>query len=152
MKLAVAAALAHHPQLLVLDEATSGLDPVMRDEMLDIFLGFVQEENHSVLLSSHITSDLEHIADNIIFLNEGTILLNDTRDNIIDNYAILKCDKDYFSKIDDKDIVSYKMNKYDCEVLVNNIRNVKKKYKECVVDKVTIEELMIMMIKGDRIW
>ena len=63
----------------------------------------------------------------------------------------MKCDKDYFSKIDDKDIISYKMNKYDCEVLVNNIRNVKKKYKECVVDKVTIEELMIMMIKGDRI-
>lgn len=151
-KLEIACALAHKPKLLILDEPTSGLDPIVRNEVLDIFLSFIKDDEHTILLSTHITSDLEHIADNIIFLNEGTILLNDTRDNIIDNYAILKCDKDYFSKIDDKDIISYKMNKYDCEVLVNNIRNVKKKYKECVVDKVTIEELMIMMIKGDRIW
>lgn len=149
-KLEIACALAHKPKLLILDEPTSGLDPVVRNEVLDIFLDFINDDEHTILLSTHITSDLEHIADNIIFLNDGKILLNDTRDNIMDNYAILKCDKDYFSKIDRQDIVSYRQNKYDCEVLVNNVGVVKKKYKECVIDKVSIEELMIMMIKGDR--
>lgn len=149
-KLEIACALAHKPKLLILDEPTSGLDPVVRNEVLDIFLDFINDDEHTILLSTHITSDLEHIADNIIFLNDGKILLNDTRDNIMDNYAILKCDKDYFSKIDRQDIVSYRLNKYDCEVLVNNTGVVKKKYKECVIDKVSIEELMIMMIKGDK--
>lgn len=149
-KLEIACALAHKPKLLILDEPTSGLDPIVRNEVLDIFLKFISDDEHTILLSTHITSDLEHIADEIVFLNEGKILLNESRDNILEHYGILKCDKEYFSKIDKEDIVSYKINKYDCEVLLNNVIDAKKKYKKCVIDKITLEELMVMMIKGDR--
>lgn len=149
-KLEIACALAHKPKLLILDEPTSGLDPIVRNEVLDIFLKFISDDEHTILLSTHITSDLEHIADKIVFLNKGEILLNDLRDNILEHYGLLKCDEEYFSKIDKKDIVSYRMNKYDCEVLINNASDAKKKYKKCVIDKITLEELMIMMIKGDR--
>lgn len=149
-KLEIACALAHKPKLLILDEPTSGLDPIVRNEVLDIFLKFISDDEHTILLSTHITSDLEHIADKIVFLNKGEILLNDLRDNILEHYGLLKCDEEYFPKIDKKDIVSYRMNKYDCEVLINNASDAKKKYKKCVIDKITLEELMIMMIKGDR--
>ncbi len=149
-KLEIACALAHKPRLLILDEPTSGLDPIVRNEVLDIFLKFISDDEHTILLSTHITSDLEHIADEIVFLNEGKILLSDSRDNILEHYGLLKCDKEYFPKIDKEDIVSYKMNKYDCEVLLNNVIDAKKKYKKCVIDKITLEELMVMMIKGDR--
>lgn len=94
MKLAVAAALSHHLDLLILDEATSGLDPVMREEILDIFLDFIAEEDRAVLLSSHITSDLERIADYITFIHEGRILLTEEKDEILYRYGILRCEED----------------------------------------------------------
>ena len=91
-KLEIATALAHKPKLLILDEPTSGLDPVIRNEVLDIFQKFIEDEEHGVLLSTHITSDLEHIADEIIFIDKGKKVLQKSRDEIIDNYGILKCD------------------------------------------------------------
>ena len=98
-KLEIATSLAHHPKLLILDEPTSGLDPVVRDDILDIFLNFIKDENHTILLSTHITSDLEHIADEIIFIDKGKIILNKSKDELLDNYGILKCDIDTFDKI-----------------------------------------------------
>lgn len=149
-KLEIATALSHHPKLLILDEPTSGLDPVVRNEVLDIFLDFIQDEEHTVLLSTHITSDLEHIADKIIFINQGKVVLDQSRDDLLDNYGILKCDVDNFDTISKDDIIAYKKNKYDCEILVNDINKIKKKYKDFIVDKITLEELMVLMIKGEK--
>lgn len=147
-KLEIATSLSHHPKLLILDEPTSGLDPVVRNEVLDIFSDFIQDEEHTILLSTHITSDLEHIADKIIFINKGKILLDKNRDDLLDNYGILKCDIDSFDTISKEDIIVYKKNKYNYEILVDNISKIKKKYKNFIVDKITLEELMVLMIKG----
>ena len=149
-KLEIATALSHHPKLLILDEPTSGLDPVVRNDVLDIFLDFIQDEEHTILLSTHITSDLEHIADKIIFINQGKVVLDQSRDDLLDNYGILKCDVDKFDTISKDDIIAYKKNKYDCEILVNDINKIKKKYKDFIVDKITLEELMVLMIKGEK--
>ena len=149
-KLEIATALSHKPKLLILDEPTSGLDPVVRDDILDIFLDFIKDEEHTILLSTHITSDLEHIADEIIFIDRGKIILNENKDELLDNYGILKCDKKSFDKISKDDIVSYKKNKYDYEVLVNNKNKIKNKYKDCIIDKITLEELMVLVIKGEK--
>ncbi len=149
-KLEIATALAHHPKLLILDEPTSGLDPVVRDDILDIFLSFIKDEDHTILLSTHITSDLEHIADEIIFIDKGQIILNKSKDELLDNYGILKCDEDTFVKISKEDIIRYKKNKYNYEILVGDRNKIKKKYKDCVVDKITLDELMILVIKGEK--
>ena len=116
-KVEIATALSHHPKLLILDEATSGLDPIVRNEVLDLFLNFIEDEEHTIILSTHITSDLEHIADHIVFIDKGNIVLEKQRDEITDNYAVLKCDIAEFEKIDKADIVSFKKNKYNYEIL-----------------------------------
>ena len=149
-KVEIATALSHHPKLLILDEATSGLDPIVRNEVLDLFLNFIEDEEHTIILSTHITSDLEHIADYIIFIDKGKIILEKERNEIIDNYGILKCDIDKFSNIDKKDIVSYKKNKYNYDILVADKKSCQKKYKDFIVDKITLEDLMLLMIKGGK--
>lgn len=149
-KLEIATALSHHPKLLILDEPTSGLDPIVRNEVLDIFLDFIQDEEHTILLSTHITSDLEHIADKIIFINQGKVVLDQSRDDLLDKYGILKCDVDKFDTISKDDIIAYKKNKYDYEILINDINKIRKKYKDFIVDKITLEELMVLMIKGEK--
>lgn len=150
-KLEIVTAISHKPKLLILDEPTSGLDPVARAEVLDIFQKFIEDEEHSILLSTHITSDLEHIADEIILIDKGEKVLQKSRDEIIDNYGILKCDIDYFSNIDKKDMISYKKTKYSYEILVNNKEQASKKYHNCVIDKITLEDLMVLVIKGEKI-
>ncbi len=149
-KLEIVTALSHHPKLLILDEPTSGLDPVVRNDVLDIFLDFIQNENHTILLSTHITSDLEHIADEIIFIDKGQIILNKNRDELMDNFGILKCDIDKFDTISKDDIISYKKNKYCYEILVENRDKISKKYKDFIVDKITLDELMVLIIKGGK--
>lgn len=151
MKLAIAAALAHHPQLLILDEATSGLDPIMRDEMLDVFLEFVQEENHSILLSSHITSDLEKVADHITFIHNGKLILTASKDDLIYNYVVLRCRESQFLALDPKDILAYRKRDFQIDVLVADGKDAQKKYKDVVIDHVSIDEIMLLLIKGERV-
>ena len=150
MKLKIAVALAHHPKLLILDEPTSGLDPVARSEILGIFQDFIQNGENSIFVSSHITSDLEHIADYITFINDGEIVLSKTRDELLEEYGIVKCSKAEFEKINKKDYVKYKVNRYEYDVLVENKSEFKRKYDFNVIDKPTLEDIMLIYIKGEK--
>ena len=150
MKLAVATALSHRPKLLILDEATAGLDPVVRDDILDVFLDFVQDENNSILLSSHITSDLEKVADYIMFIHGGKIIFNEKKDDLKYNYGVMRCKAAQFEEIDKKDILAYRKHDYQTDVLVADKKSAEKKYRDVVIDNVTIEEIMLMFVKGER--
>lgn len=150
MKLAIAAALSHHPQLLILDEATSGLDPVMRDEMLDVFLTFVQEENHSILLSSHITSDLEKVADYIAFIHHGRLIMTVSKDELIYQYAVMRCRENQFLSLDPADIIALRKRDYQIDVLVTDGKAAKRKYKDVVIDHVSLDEIMLLLVKGEQ--
>lgn len=151
MKLAIAAALSHHPQLLILDEATSGLDSIVRDEMLDVFLDFVQEENHSILLSSHITSDLEKIADYITFVHNGKLIATVSKNELIYNYAIMRCKESQFLTLDTSDILAYRKRDFQIDVLVSDVKNAQRKYKNVVIDHVSVDEIFLMFVKGERV-
>lgn len=118
MKLSIAVAMSHNAKLLLLDEATSGLDPVVRDQLLDEFNEFTRDENHSILISSHITSDLEKICDYIAFIHEGRIVMCDTKDAILDKYGILHCTDDVLAELEDGAVAGSKSSDYGAEALV----------------------------------
>lgn len=151
MKLAISVSLSHHPQLLILDEATSGLDPIMRDEILDVFLDFVQEEDHSILLSSHITSDLEKIADYITFIHDGKLIMTASKNDLVYNYAVMRCRESQFLALNPSDILAYRKRDFQIDVLVLNGKEAQKKYKDVVVDHVSIDEIMLLLVKGERV-
>ena len=151
MKLKIATAMSHNPKLLILDEPTSTLDPIIRNEILDIFRKYIEEdENRSILLSTHITTDLEHISDYIVFIDNGKLMLNIEMQELLDNYAIVKCSRQDFEKIDTKDYIRYKKEKYQYEVLVNNKYEFENKYKISTIDKASIEDIMLFYIKGEK--
>lgn len=150
MKLSIAVALSHNSKFLILDEATSGLDPVARDEILDLFLEFIQDETNAILVSSHITSDLEKIADYIAFIDKGKILFFENKDKLMYEYGILKCEENDFNKIDKKYVLKQIKKSYGYSVIINNKEEFKKNYPNLTVDNCNIDELMVIYTKGEN--
>lgn len=147
MKLSIAAALSHDSQLLLLDEATSGLDPVVRDELIDLLLDFVRDENHAILISSHIVSDLEKLCDTIAFLHKGKLLLCEDKDTLREEYALWHGTAGQLEELDKNAIVSRRVTAYGAEALVK---------RELVpagstLTPVSIEELFVLMVKGENV-
>lgn len=150
MKLCIAVALSHHPKLLILDEATSGLDPVMRDDILDVFLDFVQDEQHSILMSSHITTDLEKIADYITFIHQGKVMFCKTKDELRYRYGIIRCGAALFDAIDKTEVLAYRKCDYQWDVLVADKEKARRKYKSTVVDDASIDDILLLYVKGEQ--
>ena len=146
MKLAIAVALSHNARLLLLDEATSGLDPIVRDEILDILLEFIQDESHGVLFSSHITGELETIADYVTFIHKGTVFFSEPKDQLLETYGILKCSEAELAQLDPTAVKGVRRHQFGVEALVE-------KSKLCgghIIDKASIEDIMLFIARGDR--
>ncbi len=150
MKLSLSAALAHRPKLLILDEATAGLDPVIRDEILDEFLGFIQDEDHAILMSSHITSDLEKVADYIAYIHQGQVVLSDAKDSILDSYGRVGCTAAQLETIDPRDILRTRRGSFGCEALVKDRAAFSRKYPMLLVERTTLEDIMLFVGKGEE--
>jgi len=150
MKLQIAAALSHNAKLLVMDEATTGLDPVVRNECLDIFLEYLQDENHSILMSSHITSDLEKVADSVTFINKGKILLTGYKDDVLDTHGVIKCKKSDYKEIEPADIVSARITDYGAEIMVSDKAMCRNKYSGLALDNTTLEEIMLYYVNAEK--
>lgn len=142
MKLSLASALAHRPRLLVLDEATAGLDPVVRGELLDLFLEFIQDEDHAILMSSHITDDLEQVADSIAYLHRGRLLFQQDKDTLHEHYGVLRCPPEQLAALDPGIIVHTRRGEYSAETLVTDRAAAAKALPEAVCDTASIDEIM----------
>ncbi len=150
MKLSIAVALSHHAELLILDEATSGLDPVVRDEILDIFLEFIQEDRNTIFVSSHIISDMEKIADYIAFIHKGELLFCRSKDELLYEYGIVHCTKEEYEKLEGTHIAGMRSNLFGVDVLVDNMAEVHKKNPSLTIDHTNLEEIILYIVRGEQ--
>lgn len=146
MKLQIAVAMSHHAKLLIMDEPTSGLDPIVRNEIIQIFREYVIEEDHSILISSHITGDLEKIADEIVFINGGKIVLAGNKDEILEKHGLIKCKKSELSEIKDSLIVHAEEESFGAAVLVNDRKECEKMYQGMVIEQASLEDIMMFYV------
>lgn len=153
MKLSIAIALSHGAEFLLLDEPTSGLDPIIRDEILDIFLDFIQDENHSIFVSTHIVEDLEKIADYITFIHKGRIILSEEKDTLLERFVILKGPKEGFAAFESSELIGYKEKRFGAEAMAEAKVWRKKEAGAAglVADPVRIQDIMLYYVKGERI-
>ncbi len=146
MKLGIAAALSHGARLLLLDEATGGLDPMVREELLEVFADFAAQDGHAVLLSSHIVSDLERICDYIAFLHKGKLVMCEEKDVLLERYGILKCTREQLRNIPEEAVHGKRVGAYGVEALVE------REYmpRDVVVDRATLEDIILYLSKEER--
>lgn len=150
MKVQTAVALAQSPEFLILDEPTAGLDPAARDEFLEDVMGFIQDEEHTVLMSSHITSDLERIADYIAFIHDGELVMFDEKDSILERYGILRCGNiGELERIGGDTIVSVRRTEFGCGALVDDKAGLREAYPEAVVDDASLDDMFVYLIRGE---
>lgn len=150
MKLSIAVAFSHHSKLLILDEATSGLDPIIRDEVLDEFLEFVNHSGGSILVSSHITSDLEKVADYIVFIHQGKVVFRKSKKELHNDYGLITFNEVDFQEIDKADILFYRKKEDRWQVLISDRETIQRNYPELIIEHPTIDEIMFFYIKGEK--
>lgn len=146
MKLGIAIAMSHNSKLLILDEATSGLDPVVRDEVVEMFSDFTRDENHAVLISSHIVSDLEKLCDYVVFLHKGKVLLCEEKDELLAKYGLIHCTAEELQKIPKEAVKHKKENPYGVEAMV--LRSAVPA--DISISQISMEELFVFIIKEAR--
>ena len=147
-KLSLAVALSHGAELLVLDEATSGLDPVVRAEVLDIFQDYMQDERHAILFSTHITTDLARVADEITFLHRGQVVLQQSKDEILSRYGVLKCSREAFAALSREEVAGAREGAFGCEARVRDRASYLRRHPDAVIDPATLDDVMLFTIKG----
>ena len=148
-KLKVLVACTHNARLLILDEPTAGLDVIARDELLEILREYMEaDETRSILISSHISSDLESLCDDIYMIHEGKIIMHEDTDVLLSDYALLKLDEDQFEKLDQQYILRFKKESYGYSALTNQKQFYIENYPSIVIEKSTIDEIITMMVRG----
>ena len=151
MKISIAVALSHKARILILDEATSGLDPVIRDEILDALVEFVENKEHAILFSTHIISDVEKAANRILLIHKGEALFFEEKEEIFKNWGVFEVGQDYFDCLYTQDIEAYQMKGEKYIVLTKNIHLVQEKYKFIKTEELSLEKIMLIYIKGKRV-
>lgn len=149
MKLSLAVAMSHHARLLILDEPTSGLDPVVRAEILDLFLEFISDGKRSILVSSHMTGDLERIADYITLIHQGKVLLSKNKDELIYGYGIARADRQTLAAVDSSLVEAIQDGPYGSQALINDRARFEREYPDILLDRLNLDEMMVMLCRGE---
>ncbi|MBI6871545.1 ABC transporter ATP-binding protein [Clostridium aciditolerans] len=150
MKFSLAIALSHQAELIIMDEPTSGLDPLIRNELLDIFSYLIQDENKGIFFSTHITSDLDKIADYVTLINDGEILFSTTKDEILDCYGLVKGKKEFLNEDTRKNFVGIKENQFGFEALVKNRNSINRFINNgIIIEKPTLEDVMLYFTRRE---
>ncbi len=149
MKLSLAVAMSHHARLLILDEPTSGLDPVVRAEILDLFLEFISDGKRSILVSSHMTGDLERIADYITLIHQGRVILSKNKDELIYGYGIARADRQTLAAVDSSLVEAIQDGPYGSQALINDRVRFEREYPDILLDRLNLDEMMVMLCRNE---
>ena len=151
-KLKVIAAISHNAKLLILDEPTAGLDVIARDELLEMLRDFMEADSeHAILISSHISSDLEALCDDLYMIHDGKVILHEDTDVLLSEYAVIKADESAYSKLDKQYILHVKKESYGYSCLTNQKQYYMENYPKTVIENGNIDEVITMMIRGERL-